>query len=136
MYLLDRKVKTRINNIISSVRNVHVGVPQGSVLGSLFFIICINEISNKFNNDDNIHLNLYADDTLRSIFANSNDELSSKLQLYLDRLSHWFNINKLKLNIEKTKILSYFKTTIINNINLNNTNIEIVDRYTFLGSIL
>ena len=62
--------------------------------------------------------------------------MSSNFQLYLDRLSHWFNINKLQLNIEKTKILPYFKTTIINNINLNNTNIEIVDRYTFLGIIL
>ena len=40
------------------------------------------------------------------------------------------------MNIEKTKILSYFRTKIINNINLNNTNIEIVDIYTFLGIIL
>ena len=62
---------------------------------------------------------LYADDTSLSIFANSNDELTSNMQLYLDRLSDWFNINKLKLNFEKTKILPYFKTTIINNINLN-----------------
>ena len=61
--------------------------------------------------------NLYANDTSLSIFTNSNDELSSNLQLYLYRLSHWFNINKLKLNIEKTKILPYFKTKIINNIN-------------------
>ena len=30
------------------------------------------------------------------------------MQLYLDRLCHWFNINKLKFNIEKTKILPYF----------------------------
>ena len=40
------------------------------------------------------------------------------------------------MNIGKTKILPYFKTKIINNINFNNTNIEIVDRYTFLGIIL
>ena len=135
-YLLDRKVKTRINNTVSSVRNVRFGVPQGSVLGPLFFIIFINDISNIFNNDDNINLNIYADDTSLSIFANSNEELSSNMQLYLDRLCHWFNINKLKLNIEKTKILPYFNTKIINNINLNNANIEIADRYTFLGIIL
>ena len=135
-YLLDRKVKTRINNTVSFVRNVRFGVPQGSVLGPLFFIIFINDISNIFNNDDNINLNIYADDTSLSIFANSNEELSSNMQLYLDRLCHWFNINKLKLNIEKTKILPYFNTKIINNINLNNVNIEIVDRYTFLGIIL
>ena len=135
-YLLDRKVKTRINNTVSSVRNVRFGVPQGSVLGPLFFIIFINNISNIFNNDDNINLNIYADDTSLSIFANSNEELSSNMQLYLDRLFHWFNINKLKFNIEKTKILPYFNTKIINNINLNNANIELVDRYTFLGNIL
>ena len=40
------------------------------------------------------------------------------------------------MNIEKSKILSYFKTTVINNINFNNTNIEIVDRFTFLGIIM
>ena len=72
-YLLDRKVKTRINNTVSSVRNVRFGVPQGSVLGPLFFIIFINDISNIFNNDDNINLNIYADDTSLSIFANSNE---------------------------------------------------------------
>ena len=87
-YLLDRKVKTRINNTVSSVRNVRFGVPQGSVLGPLFFIIFINDISNIFNNDDNINLNIYADDTSLSIFANSNEELSSNMQLYLDRLCH------------------------------------------------
>ena len=42
-YLLDRKVKTRINNTVS-VRNVRFGVPQGSVLGQLFIIIFINDI--------------------------------------------------------------------------------------------
>ena len=83
-YLLDRKVKTRINNTVSSVRNVRFGVPQGSVLGPLFFIIFINDISNIFNNDDNINLNIHADDTSLSIFANSNEELSSNMQLYLD----------------------------------------------------
>ena len=85
-YLLDRKVKTRINNTISSVRNIRFGVPQGSVLGPLFCIIFINDISNIFNNDNNINLNIYADDTSLSIFANSNEELSSSMQFYLDRL--------------------------------------------------
>ena len=75
----------------------------GPLLGPLFFIIFINDISNIFNNDDNINLNLYADDTSLNIFVISNNELSSNSQLYLDRLSHWFNINKLKLILKKLK---------------------------------
>ena len=77
--LLDRKIKTLRINPVSSVRNVRFCVPQGSVLGPLFCIIFINDKSNIFNNDNNINLNLYADDTSLSIFANSNDELSSNL---------------------------------------------------------
>ena len=47
----------------------------------------------------NINLNFYADDTSLTIYADNNELLTKYLQLYIDKLVYWFNINKLKLNI-------------------------------------
>ena len=87
----------------------------------------------------NINLNLYADDTSLTIYAN-NELLTKYLQLYIDKLVYWFNINKLKLNIEKTKILPFMNARILKDIYIyiyiGNSKIEIVGSYTFLGLIL
>ena len=86
-------------------------------------------------NDNNI--NLYADDTSLSIYANTDYEINeSNIKLFIGKLVHWFNINNLKLNIEKTKILPYFNTTILNSIKIDNVDIELVNYYKFVGITL
>ena len=84
----------------------------------------------------NINLNLYADDTSLTIYADNNELLTKYLQLYIDKLVYWFNINKLKLNIEKTKILPFMNARILKDIYIGNSKIEIVGSYKFLGLIL
>ena len=64
----------------------------------------------------NINLNLYVDVTSITIYADNNELLTKYLQFYIDKLVYWFNINKLKLNIEKTKMLPFMNARILKDI--------------------
>ena len=81
-----------------------------------------------------IYLNLYADDKSLTIYADNYELLTKYLQLYIDKLLYW--INKLKLNIEKTKILPFMNARILKDIYIVNSKIEILGSYIFLGLIL
>ena len=74
--------------------------------------------------------------TLLTVCANSDVELTKLLQIYINKLKYWFDINNLKLNIQKTKILPYFNTKLTNDIIIENIKIDMVDNYTFLGFYL
>lgn len=62
-YLTDRSQRTKINNQISSKLGNNIGVPQGSVLASTLFSLCINDICKIVYNIEGANLNLFADDT-------------------------------------------------------------------------
>ena len=64
-YLFGRTHVTKINNVISDPQADSVGVPQGSILGPLLFVLYINYICNCI--DDDVFMNLFADDTLISV---------------------------------------------------------------------
>ena len=104
--------------------------------GPYFFIIFINGLPNVFKNVNNINLNLYADDTSLTVYANIDVELTNLLQIYMDKLKYWFDINNLKLNIQKTKILPSFNTKLTNDITIDNIKIDIVDNYKLLDLYL
>ena len=121
---------------MSSRKIIRYGVPQWYVLGPLLFIIFINDISNIFNNKkvNNINIKLYAYDTSINIFYEYDTLLTIiTMQYYMDKLKKWFDINKLKLNIEKTKKLPYINSSILKDIKIENMKIEIVDNYNVLG---
>ncbi len=109
-YLTNRKQYVEIDKIKSETMVLKTGVPQGSILGPLLFIIYINDISYSSNILD---FTTYADDTtlsgvLRLIsrkFPNLN--VSSAVNEELNKVSEWLKLNKLSLNISKTKYIIF-----------------------------
>ena len=80
------------------------GVPQGSILGPLFLLQYINDIQNC---SKIISIILFADDT--NIFYSNSclKTLNKIIQLEIDKISDWLNVNKLSINTTKTKFIFY-----------------------------
>ena len=105
-YIQDRILSTRIDNELSGRSIINVGVPQGSILGPLLFMLYINDIHMALHNlNINCNLILFADDTSVSISEPSNKTLCKSLNLVILNLYEWFTNNILILNIDKTKVL-------------------------------
>ena len=102
-YLRDRQQQVLISGKFSSMKNARSGVPQGSILGPLLFIIFIDDIAGGIS--PGTHLSLYADDTKiwRQIFSDT-DIL--RLQKDIDYLHDWSLSNKMRFHPDKCKVLS------------------------------
>ena len=101
-YLCDRFQKVNFNNSFSDTRSTFAGVPQGSILGPLLFLIMVNDLPSVLKH---CKLTMYADDTTLYICGVDNGVLQSKIQEDLDRISVWLAKNKLSLNIDKTHFM-------------------------------
>ena len=105
-YLNGRKQVVSINGIDSDSLEICVGVPQGSVLGPLLFLLYINCLPNAVE----FLALLFADDTTFQMCGNDIKKLFEKTNIELNKADEWFHCNKLSLNVEKTKFI-VFKPT-------------------------
>ena len=140
-YLSNRKQYVQIDDVKSSVKNIETGVPQGSTLGPLLFIIYMNDISESSNL---LKSTLFADDTtlntVLSLFPDRNGITTSTLiNDELAKITEWLRANKLSLNTGKTKymLFRYSQTpprTIPKlDLKMDGKIIEKVDNFNFLG---
>ena len=102
-YLNEREQFVSINGVQSEKKEIVCGVPQGSVLGPLLFLIFINDLPNA---TDFLTL-LFADDTTFQISCVDITQLFLLANTELEKSSVWFRANKLTLNVKKTKYMIF-----------------------------
>ena len=101
-YLANRRQFCRINGVSSKVEEISYGVPQGSCLGPLLFLIYINDLPFCLRNSE---ATIYADDTTISYSSKSVSGLNAKLNNDLHCLEEWLHGNKLTINVTKTQAM-------------------------------
>ena len=127
-----------VDGVESEYTNVDIGVPQGSVLGPLLFLIYINDV---INSSKLLTFSLFADDTV-VLYSNKNVSLLiSTMNKELKKLDDWFKCNKLFLNFNKTKYIIFRSKNKkiphdIDPILINNVIIERTETINFLGIII
>ena len=138
-YLHGRQQYVHSGDIDSCLLSVMCGVPQGSVLGPLLFIIYINDIDN-CNDLENC---LFADDAALLASARSVKELKQVIRKEVKLLHDWLIINKLTLNLSKTKYMLLGSNRAFSSkirkkfkITIGNYTIHEVDQIKYLGVIL
>jgi hypothetical protein len=133
-YLANRTQSALVNGYKSAFQSSHFGVPQGSILGPLFFLIYINDLVNSLTHTFPI---LYADDTNIFMSGNSLESLTDTFNDDLESLSEWLKSNRLSLNLTKTHSMVFstnrhLRTQTIP-LQINGTMIDTVKCTTFLG---
>ena len=99
-YLIDRTQRCEVNGFISRESRVKCGVPQGSILGPLFFLLYINDLPTCLNKTKP---RLFADDTNITATGECLHDIEDAVNSDLENLRQWLIANKLSLNVAKTE---------------------------------
>ena len=135
-YLSDRNQVVQYDNAISDKLTIKTGVPQGSMLGPLLFIIYLNDLIKACTIFKPV---IYADDTALCTTLETSVITSDIINSELYTISNWFKLNKLSLNENKTKAMVFCSKqnrSIQIDLSIGGTQIEFVEEFKYLGIIL
>ena len=137
-YLSGRHQVSRVGGVSSGALPIKFGVPQGSILGPLLFVIFVNDLPGSML-DCGVHL--YADDTAITVSSAGSLDLQDKLNNKLRDAAEWMNRNQLVLNNKKTKVMYFGTRQSLSKCNditvtLNDETIECVEEFKYLGVVL
>ena len=135
-YLADREYCVGIGARSSTSRTINIGLPQGSILGPILFLVYVNELPNV---SELLQPILFADDTTVSLSHQNFTHLVNNLNLELDKIYQWSISNRLSINAEKSELLLFTKRRVERDqcsVALGNNPLEIKSHCKFLGVIL
>ena len=136
-YLTNRFQYVQFENSDSSLLEVKTGISQGSILGPLFFSILINDL---VNCSTKFQFLMYADDT--TIYFNLNDfhliNREIEINSELEKVNTWLKLNKLAINVDKSKCMFFQKRRSITPLKflMNNRAIDVVHNFNYLCIML
>ena len=108
-YLTDREQCVQINEAVSNMEKIKHGVPQGSILGPLLFLLYINDIANC---SSVLSFYLFADDTTIFFSHKNFQTLQQTINDELAHVSNWLIANKLSLNVGKSNALVFHRKNV------------------------
>ena len=141
-YLGNRRHVVRCGKILSTESRVKYGVPQGSILGPLYFIMYVNDLITALSVDGEAEIIMYADDTVLLTSGVTHQCVTEKMQRVTTILTQWCIKNKLTINTNKTKHMLISRTggnpTQISDysIDVNGVALNNVSMYKYLGVYL
>ena len=130
-FLSNRTQKVIMDNSYSDEVAVTSGVPQGSVLGPILFLLYVNDLPDKMR----CKIRMYADDVVLYTDVKSNEEFHLKLQADLNELSRWCSVWKMSINVTKCAIMriSKSKSAVVPRYWLNDLEVPVVQHFKYLG---
>ena len=137
-YLMGRSQRTLANGTLSDSLPTSCGVPKGSVLGPLLFLVYINDLQSAVAN---CNVKLYADDTVLYNFGNNVEDVTLNMQTSLNNFCQWCKVNKLTINTKKTKLMAFGSRSRVKRVKnvkiyLNGDLLQKVPTFKYLGVVL
>ena len=137
-YLNNRFQYVSFDGVESSYCRISCGVPQGSILGPLLFLIYINDMANV---SDELFTLLFADDTNTFLTGNDVNQMIKIMNSELQKLVTWMQVNKLSLNVSKTHFIIFRSSKMKNpvfteRLTMNNVDLKQEIKTKFLGVII